>query len=106
MKKFLPFFLVVMMATLLADWGISDKTMALPRYGGWAKQAAVQAPVGYSILADKLAIPRAGGWKEKHAAVQAPVGYSILADKLALPRYGGWANSAKVTALPRWGSWA
>jgi hypothetical protein len=78
MKKFLPFFLVVMMATLLADWGISDKTMALPRYGGWAKQAAVQAPVGYSILADKLALPRAGGW----------------------------ANSAKVTALPRWGSWA
>lgn len=78
MKKFLPFFLVVMMATLLADWGISDKTMALPRYGGW----------------------------EKHAAVQAPVGYSILADKLALPRYGGWVNSAKVTALPRWGSWA
>ena len=78
MKKFLPFFLVVMMATLLADWGISDKTMALPRYGGW----------------------------EKHAAVQAPAGYSILADKLALPRYGGWVNSAKVTALPRWGSWA
>ena len=78
MKKFLPFFLVVMMATLLADWGISDKTMALPRYGGWAKQAAVQAPVGYSILADKL----------------------------ALPRVGGWVNSAKVTALPRWGSWA
>lgn len=34
MKKFLVFLLLAVTATLLADWGASNKAVALARYGG------------------------------------------------------------------------